>query len=69
MLFFLDHGFRVVAHHRHGHGRSSQGADGHDMNQTWRPSPRISYLRDVIHEGSKSEKAEARTAAVQAASP
>ena len=27
------------------------------------------YLRDVIHEGWKSEKAEAKTAAVQAASP
>src|ERR1700750_1757479 len=72
MLFFLNHGFRVVAHDRRGHGRSSQGADGHDMNhyaEDWRPSPRISHLRNVIHEGSKSEKAEARTAAVQAASP
>jgi non-heme chloroperoxidase len=32
MLFFLDKGFRVVAHDRRGHGRSSQDADGHDMD-------------------------------------
>ena len=32
MLFFLQHGFRVVAHDRRGHGRSSQVNDGHDMD-------------------------------------
>jgi non-heme chloroperoxidase len=32
MLFFLNHGYRVVAHDRRGHGRSSQVADGHDMD-------------------------------------
>ncbi|MDU6725514.1 MAG: alpha/beta hydrolase [Bradyrhizobium sp.] len=32
MLFFLNHGFRVIAHDRRGHGRSSQGSDGHDMD-------------------------------------
>ncbi len=32
MLFFLKHGYRVIAHDRRGHGRSSQGGDGHDMN-------------------------------------
>ena len=32
MLFFLNKGFRVVAHDRRGHGRSSQGAAGHDMD-------------------------------------
>src|SRR6201999_1899917 len=31
-MFFLNTGFRVVAHDRRGHGRSSQGADGHDMD-------------------------------------
>src|SRR3954452_9696633 len=31
MLFFLQHGYRVVAHDRRGHGRSSQTGDGHDM--------------------------------------
>lgn len=32
MLFFLAEGFRVVAHDRRGHGRSSQVWDGHDMD-------------------------------------
>jgi non-heme chloroperoxidase len=32
MLFFLAHGYRVVAHDRRGHGRSAQVADGHDMD-------------------------------------
>ena len=32
MLFFLSHGYRVIAHDRRGHGRSSQVSDGHDMD-------------------------------------
>ena len=32
MMFFLNHGFRVIAHDRRGHGRSSQTPDGHDMD-------------------------------------
>ncbi|WP_375458955.1 alpha/beta fold hydrolase [uncultured Enterovirga sp.] len=32
MLFFLQKGFRVVAHDRRGHGRSAQVSDGHDMD-------------------------------------
>ncbi|PTM39521.1 non-heme chloroperoxidase [Bosea sp. 124] len=32
MLFFLQQGFRVIAHDRRGHGRSSQVSDGHDMD-------------------------------------
>jgi non-heme chloroperoxidase len=32
MLFFLRHGYRVIAHDRRGHGRSTQTADGHDMD-------------------------------------
>jgi non-heme chloroperoxidase len=39
MLFFLDHGFRVVAHDRRGHGRSTQTATGNDMDH---------YAADVI---------------------
>jgi non-heme chloroperoxidase len=38
LLFFLAHGFRVIAHDRRGHGRSSQVATGHDMD---------SYAADV----------------------
>ncbi|RSP65901.1 alpha/beta fold hydrolase, partial [Acinetobacter baumannii] len=32
LLFFLEQGYRVVAHDRRGHGRSSQVWDGHDMD-------------------------------------
>ena len=32
MLFLADHGYRVVAHDRRGHGRSSQPWDGNDMD-------------------------------------
>jgi non-heme chloroperoxidase len=32
IMFFLARGFRVVAHDRRGHGRSTQTADGHDMD-------------------------------------
>jgi non-heme chloroperoxidase len=32
MLFFLGKGYRVVAHDRRGHGRSTQVGDGHDMD-------------------------------------
>ncbi|RYY25715.1 MAG: alpha/beta hydrolase [Sphingomonadales bacterium] len=39
MMFFLEHGFRVIAHDRRGHGRSSQTATGHDMDN---------YVADVI---------------------
>ena len=32
MMFFLDQGYRVIAHDRRGHGRSSQTINGHDMD-------------------------------------
>jgi len=32
MMFFLGNGYRVIAHDRRGHGRSTQVADGHDMD-------------------------------------
>jgi non-heme chloroperoxidase len=32
MMFFLNQGFRVIAHDRRGHGRSSQTATGNDMD-------------------------------------
>jgi non-heme chloroperoxidase len=32
MLFFLNQGYRVIAHDRRGHGRSTQTANGHDMD-------------------------------------
>ena len=32
MMFFLNHGYRVIAHDRRGHCRSSQPGDGHEMD-------------------------------------
>jgi non-heme chloroperoxidase len=32
MLFFLKNGYRVIAHDRRGHGRSTQTDGGHDMD-------------------------------------
>src|SRR3981189_1465155 len=32
MLFFLKHGYRVIAHDRRGHGLSTQTGGGHDMD-------------------------------------
>src|SRR5271165_2805503 len=32
MLFFGQHGYRVIAHDRRGHGRSTQTWDGNEMN-------------------------------------
>jgi non-heme chloroperoxidase len=32
LLYFLSQGYRVIAHDRRGHGRSSQVSDGHDMD-------------------------------------
>ena len=32
MMFFLNTGYRVIAHDRRGHGRSTQTSDGHDMD-------------------------------------
>jgi len=32
MMFFLLNGYRVIAHDRRGHGRSTQTSGGHDMD-------------------------------------
>ena len=32
LMFFLGHGYRVIAHDRRGHGRSTQTSGGHDMD-------------------------------------
>src|SRR6185436_12418944 len=32
LLFLAQHGYRVIAHDRRGHGRSSQISSGNDMN-------------------------------------
>jgi non-heme chloroperoxidase len=54
MMFFLNHGFRVVAHDRRGHGRSTQTATGHDMDHYADDLATVTAhldLKDAIHVG------------------
>ena len=54
MLFFLANGYRVVAHDRRGHGRSSQVATGHDMDHYASDASAVVEhldLRNAIHIG------------------
>ena len=54
MLFFLGKGYRVVAHDRRGHGRSSQVGDGHDMDHYAADSAAVVEaldLRNAVHIG------------------
>lgn len=54
MLYFAQHGFRVVAFDRRGHGRSSQVFDGHDMDHYAEDAAAVSEhldLRDAVHIG------------------
>ncbi|MCF6126270.1 alpha/beta hydrolase [Mesorhizobium sp. M7A.F.Ca.CA.001.07.2.1] len=54
MLFFLANGYRVVAHDRRGHGRSTQVATGNDMDHYAADAAAVVEhldLRDVIHIG------------------
>ena len=54
MMFFLNQGYRVIAHDRRGHGRSTQTADGHDMDHYADDLAAVTAhldLRDAFHVG------------------
>src|SRR4051794_33680762 len=54
LLFFLQHGYRVIAHDRRGHGRSTQTGDGHDMDHYADDLAALTThldLQDAIHVG------------------
>ena len=62
MLFFVGQGYRVVAHDRRGHGRSSQVSDGHDMDHYAADIAAVVEhlnLRDAIHIGHSTGGGEA----------
>src|SRR5688500_14568326 len=62
MLFFLGKGYRVVAHDRRGHGRSSQVSDGHDMDHYAADAAAVVEhldLRNTIHFGHSTGGGEA----------
>jgi non-heme chloroperoxidase len=54
MMFFLEKGYRVIAHDRRGHGRSSQGSIGHNMETYAADVAELTAfldLKDAIHVG------------------
>jgi non-heme chloroperoxidase len=54
MLFFVAQGFRVVAHDRRGHGRSTQVSDGHDMDHYAADASAVAEhlnLKNAVHIG------------------
>ena len=62
LLFFLGHGYRVVAHDRRGHGRSSQVSDGHDMDHYAADAAAVFEhldLRNAVHVGHSTGGGEA----------
>lgn len=62
MLFFLEHGFRVVAHDRRGHGRSEQVSEGHDMDHYAADAAAVAAhldLKNAVHIGHSTGGGEA----------
>jgi non-heme chloroperoxidase len=54
MLFFVQHGYRVIGIDRRGHGRSSQVSNGHDMDHYAADAAAVVEhleLRNAIHIG------------------
>ncbi|AOJ90640.1 alpha/beta fold hydrolase [Burkholderia sp. AW33-5] len=54
LLFFVQKGYRVVAHDRRGHGRSTQVSDGHDMDHYAADAFAVAEaldLRNAVHIG------------------
>ncbi|HEY8427239.1 MAG TPA: alpha/beta hydrolase, partial [Sandaracinaceae bacterium] len=62
MLHFVSQGYRVVAHDRRGHGRSTQVGDGHDMDHYAADASAVVEhldLRDAVHVGHSTGGGEA----------
>ncbi|MBX3317969.1 MAG: alpha/beta hydrolase [Phycisphaeraceae bacterium] len=54
LLYFLHKGYRVIAHDRRGHGRSTQVSDGHDMDHYAADTAALVEhldLRNAVHIG------------------
>jgi non-heme chloroperoxidase len=54
MLFFVQHGFRVIAHDRRGHGRSTQTSEGNEMDTYADDVAALTSalnLKDAVHIG------------------
>jgi non-heme chloroperoxidase len=62
MLYFVDKGYRVIAHDRRGHGRSAQVSDGHDMDHYAADAAAVVEhldLRNAVHIGHSTGGGEA----------
>jgi non-heme chloroperoxidase len=62
LLYFLNEGYRVIAHDRRGHGRSSQVSDGHDMDHYAADVAAVVEhldLRNAVHIGHSTGGGEA----------
>jgi non-heme chloroperoxidase len=62
MLYFVGKGYRVIAHDRRGHGRSTQVSDGHDMDHYAADVAAVVEhldLRNAIHIGHSTGGGEA----------
>ena len=62
MLFFLSKGYRVIAHDRRGHGRSTQVSEGHDMDHYAADASAVVEhldLRNAVHIGHSTGGGEA----------
>jgi non-heme chloroperoxidase len=62
MLFFVQKGYRVIAHDRRGHGRSSQVSEGHDIEHYAADVAALTEhldLRDAVHIGHSTGGGEA----------
>ncbi|THK35866.1 alpha/beta hydrolase [Ensifer sp. MPMI2T] len=62
LLFFMEKGYRVVAHDRRGHGRSSDVNDGHDMDHYASDAAAVVEhldLRNTVHVGHSTGGGEA----------
>jgi non-heme chloroperoxidase len=62
MLYFVAKGYRVVAHDRRGHGRSTQVSDGHDMDHYAADVAAVVAhldLRNAVHIGHSTGGGEA----------
>lgn len=62
MMFFLQQGYRVIAHDRRGHGRSTQTASGHDMDTYAADVEAMVHalgLKNAIHVGHSTGGGEA----------
>jgi non-heme chloroperoxidase len=62
MMFFLEKGYRVIAHDRRGHGRSSQGSTGHDIDTYAADAAELVEfldLKNAIHIGHSTGGGEA----------